>query len=306
MDRIQAVARAWLSTCTAARGLAGSRMRAALLAPFALLLLVPGLAFAAEQRPTFHPITGTVTIGRNLATIEVPDGMVFLAKSEARWMLEKAWGNPPDDSVEGLLLGDGGEEDDRVVVVSYDREGHVDDSDARDIDYADLLSSMQEGVRETSAENVRHGYRSEELLGWAEPPHYDAAARKLYWAKSIRFGDSPEPQLNYCIRILGREGVLELNALGATADLPNIAPVAQAVMEGSAFLAGQRYEDYQEGSDLAQAGGIAGLIAGGVVAKKLGFLALIGVLLAKFGKIRVLPAILVGGWLVRRRRAAKG
>jgi uncharacterized membrane-anchored protein len=279
-------------------------MRGALLLLATVFSACPGL-IAADKTPEFHPITGTVTIGRNLATLQVPEGMVFLAKSEARWMLEKSWGNPPDDSVEGLLLGDG-EEDDRVVVVSYDREGHVDDSDARDIDYADLLAGMQDSVRETSAENVRHGYRSEELLGWAEPPHYDASARKLFWAKSIRFGDSPEPQLNYCIRILGREGVLELNALGATADLPRIAPVAQAVMAGATFLPGQRYEDYQEGTDLAQAGGIAGLIAGGVIAKKLGFLALIGVLLVKFGKFLVLPAILVGGWLARRRRAGKG
>jgi uncharacterized membrane-anchored protein len=219
------------------------------------------------------------------------------------------WQNPPDDSVLGLVVkpGPGENDPDRVVVVSYDGDGHVDDGDARSIDYDDLLDDMQDASKDASAEMVKRGYRSEELLGWAEPPHYDSAEHKLYWAKSIRFGGEAEPSLNYCIRILGRTGVLELNALGATAELEQVAPVAQAVMASTAFQPGSRYEDYVEGSDLAQAGGIAGLIAGGLVAKKLGFFALIGVTLLKFGKILIIPLILVGSWAFSkfRRRGAR-
>ena len=195
-----------------------------------------------------------------------------------------------------------------VVVVSYTEDGHVDDSDARSIDYADLLKQMQEGSREANAELVKRGYRSEELLGWAEPPHYDSEAKKLFWAKSLRFGGEPDPTLNYCIRILGRKGVLELNALGRTADLARIGPAAQEVMAKTAFTEGNRYADYKEGVDLVQAGGIAGLIAGGVIVKKLGMFAVFGAVLLKFAKFLILPLIFIGGWLLswfKKRKTAQ-
>lgn len=286
------------------------RLSSALLPALLILLALPALAPAAESGRKLNPQTGTIQVGNKLATIAVPEGMFFLAKADARYLLEQVWQNPPDDSVLGLVVkpGPGEDDPDRVVVVSYDGDGHVDDGDARKIDYDDLLEDMQDASKDASAEMVKRGYRSEELLGWAEPPHYDSAEHKLYWAKSIRFGGEPEPSLNYCIRILGRTGVLELNALGATAELEQVAPVAQAVMASTAFQPGNRYEEYVEGSDLAQAGGIAGLIAGGLVAKKLGLFAIIGVTLLKFGKILIIPLILVGTWAFswfRRRREAR-
>lgn len=284
--------------------------------PAILLLLIlfclgalPATAAGAQAERKFEPQTGTIQLGNKLASIEVPEGMIFLAAADARYLLEEVWRNPPDASVLGMVLkpGQGKDDPDRVVVVSYDGSGHVDDGDARTIDYDDLLGDMKAASKEASDAMVQKGYRSEELVGWAEPPHYDATAKKLYWAKSIRFGGEPEPSLNYCIRILGREGVLELNALGSTAELPVVAPVAQAVMATTSFQPGSRYEDYVAGSDLSQAGGIAGLIAGGLIAKKLGFFAMIGVVVLKFGKILIIPLLIGGGWFVswlRRRKEA--
>ena len=45
------------------------------------------------------------------------------------------------------------------------------------------------------------------------PPSYDAAAHKLYWAKELMFGTDMDHTLNYNIRVLGRRGVLVLNAV---------------------------------------------------------------------------------------------
>jgi uncharacterized membrane-anchored protein len=73
--------------------------------------------------------------------------------------------------------------------------------------------------------------------------------------------------------------------------------VAKQVMEVTDFMPGKRYSDYQAGSDLAKAGGIAALIAGGLVAKKLGILAIIGLGLLKFGKILIIPLIVIGAWI---------
>ena len=185
-----------------------------------------------------------------------------------------------------------------VVVISYNESGHVSDDDARDTKYDELLKDMQESARESSEELVKQGYRSVELIGWAEPPHYDATTKKLYWAKNLRFGNQADTTLNYCVRILGRKGVLELNALGKTKDLEFISPIAQSVLQNTEFTTGNRYEDFQEGTDLKAAGGVAALIVGGVVAKKLGIMALIGFGVLKFFKLLILPLIFVGGWLL--------
>lgn len=279
--------------------------------PMLLTAVLFGSITAAETaKHTFSPQTGTVTLGANLATIDVPDGMQFLPTADARYLLEQAWKNPPDPSVIGMIHKEAESErgDATFVVVSYTEEGHVSDEDAAKIDYNDLLKQMQEGSRAANDEMVKQGYRSEELLGWAEPPRYDGQSKKLYWAKSLRFGGSPEPDLNYCIRILGRKGVLELNALGKTADLATVGPVAQAVMQKTEFTSGNRYQDYQEGVDLKAAGGIAALVAGGLIMKKLGILAIIGLGFLKFFKFLVLPLIFVGGWLVnlfKKRKDAK-
>src|SRR5436305_542860 len=76
-----------------------------------------------------------------------------------------------------------------AVVITYDEDGYVKDDDAAKIDYGDLLKKMQQGIRDENDERKRAGYPAVELVGWAEPPRYDSASHKLYWAKSLRFGD---------------------------------------------------------------------------------------------------------------------
>ena len=52
---------------------------------------------------------------------------------------------------------------------------------------------------------------------------FDSAQKKLYWAKELRFDGSPETTLNYNLRILGREGVLVLNAVAEVSQLSEVA-----------------------------------------------------------------------------------
>ncbi len=50
----------------------------------------------------------------------------------------------------------------------------------------------------------------------AAPPRYeDAATHKLYWAKELNFEGDSGDTLNYSICMLGRKGVLELNAIAS-------------------------------------------------------------------------------------------
>lgn len=291
-----------------------------------LLLLPAGILTAAEQQAFRHLsfATGTVTVGSNLATIALPPDCRYLANDQARYWVEEIWGNPPDAEVIGLVVpeevaswydglssGKQSAEEESAeperswgMVVSWAGDtGHVEDSDARSTDFNALLTEMRESTKAANPERIKAGYGSIELLGWAEEPHYDSSTKKLYWAKSLRFNDQKEKILNYCVRILGARGVLELNAVDDQKGLPEVAAAAKAVLTRTEFTAGNRYADFKEGVDPVAAGGIAALVVGGVLAKKAGLLAIFGIFILKFIKILIIPAVLVGGWIMKRVRS---
>jgi uncharacterized membrane-anchored protein len=106
--------------------------------------------------------------------------------------------------------------------VQYEEIGYVKDDDAGDIDYTELLAEMQNDTREASKERIKEGYEAIELVGWAAKPYYDADRKILHWAKELKFGESTENTLNYNVRILGRKGVLVLNAIASMNELPEV------------------------------------------------------------------------------------
>jgi uncharacterized membrane-anchored protein len=265
-------------------------------------------------------IKGTVTVGDHLATIAIPEECRYLAADDARYWVETIWHNPPDHEVIGMVvpqdvatwyadLENGKHGEDPVqswgMVVSWGGEtGHVEDDDARSTDYPALLKEMQNSIKEANPERMRTGYGSLELIGWAEPPHYDSSSKKLYWAKSLRFNNNQNLTLNYCVRVLGARGVLELNTVDDVNALPQVAEISKTILTSTEFTAGNRYADYKSGIDPVAAGGIAALIGGGLIAKKIGFFALAGVFVLKFFKILLIPILVVGGWLLKRVRGS--
>ena len=214
---------------------------------------------------------GEVVLKDGLATLKVPDGVQFLNGRDAHTVLVTLWGNPPMPDPLGLLMPvDTGplSLDSWAVIITYEEEGYVKDKDAEKIDYADLLKQMQKDTREANKEREKQGYSSVELIGWAAPPHYDQAVHKLYWAKQLKFGGETEDTLNYNIRILGRRGVLVLNAVSSMAQLPEIEKNAPQILAAIDFNPGNRYADFSEAAgDKVASSGIAALVAGGVAAK---------------------------------------
>src|SRR5262249_6367829 len=103
--------------------------------------------------------------------------------------------------------------------------------------------------------------------GWAEPPHYDSAAKTVYWAEQLKFGNSTTDTLNYKIRILGREGVLELNVVDSIDHLSRIRTLTTILLTMAAFNSGKTYADFNSFTDHLAEYVIAGLIAGGVLVK---------------------------------------
>jgi uncharacterized membrane-anchored protein len=237
--------------------------------------------------------SGQITIKDGLATLNLPPRFRFLGPEGSTRLLEEGWGNP-EGSAEGVLgmvvpsdispLADSG----WAVVISYEEDGYVDDKGAETIDYTKLLKQMQDGVQEENEQRRKDGYDPVTLVGWAEPPTYDRDAHKLYWAKELLFGEAHRT-LNYNVRVLGRRGVLVLNAVAGMEQLPMIKASMQEVMPFVEFGSGHRYTDFVSGQDKVATYGIAGLVLG-AVATKAGFFKIIFAALLAAKKLLIVGA----------------
>lgn len=184
-------------------------------------------------------------------------------------MLVQLWGNPDGQSL-GMLfpLRRGPVDSDHwAYSIDYDPMGHVKDDDADDIKYDKLLEEMQEDTREHNQEREKAGFDPVYLMGWAANPYYDENTHALHWAKALRFGHDPDTVLNYNVRLLGRKGVLILNAIGVPSQIGEIKASIPGLLANVTFAKGQRYADFDPGLDEVAAYTIGGLVAGKVLAK---------------------------------------
>jgi len=229
--------------------------------------------------------SGEVALDGGLATLKLPENLQYLDSKDAETVLVKIWGNPPsDEKLLGLLVPTGkspASQNTWGVVIQYEESGYVKDDDASKINYTDLLKTMQADAQKANSEREKQGYPTIEVVGWAAPPRYDVQAKKLYWAKELKFGGEPENELNYNIRILGRRGVLVLNAVASMSQLAEIEQVTPSILSAVDFKEGHRYVDFNPSTDKVATYGLAALVAGGVLAK------------AGFFKL-IIPALLAG------------
>lgn len=246
--------------------------------------------------------TGVIQLPQGVASLQLAPGFRYLGPEDTRKLVEQGWGNPDGAGTWGMILpadvhplsGQGW-----GVIITYEADGHVADDDAAEIDYADLLKEMQEATTEENKERTAQGFDAIALVGWAQPPRYDQGAHTLHWAKELRFGDAQEHTLNYNIRVLGREGVLVLNAVAGMSQFQDIRPQLDQVVGAARFVSGQRYEDFDASSDKLAGYGLAALVAGSVAAKA-GKLAFLAVFFKKFLGLILVGVALVGGWLAKR------
>ena len=249
---------------------------------------------------SLHFQTGDIALAEADAHLHLQPGFRYLDQGDTRKVLEDLWGNPPDEDVLGMLVPDSaGLESDHswAVVLTYSNEdGHVSDEDAAKIDYAQMLKDMQEGIHDGNAERKKAGYSTMELIGWAQPPRYDAETKKLHWAKELAFSDSNGHTLNYDIRVLGRDGYLSLEAVSDMADQPLVNEGMQQVLPMAEFDSGHRYADFNPKTDKLAAYGLAALVAGGVAAKT-GLLTKIGLMLLAAKKLVFVALVAIGAFL---------
>jgi len=270
-----------------------------------LLFAVP--VFADDPSPdvqkfldSLHYRTGEVDVKGGHSTLKLTPDFRYLEAGDAQRVLQ-AWGNPPDSSVLGMILPANLSPVDHngwAVVITYSDDGHVSDADAAKTDYAAMLKDMQQQTRDSNDERKKRGYGTVDLVGWATPPHYDAATNKLYWAKELAFSGESQHTLNYDIRVLGRGGYLSLNAVAGMNQLQMVESKMQNVLEMTDFDAGQRYGDFNASTDKIAAYGIGALVAGTIAAKAGLFAKLLAVLLA--AKKFIIVGVLAVGAAIKK------
>ena len=261
--------------------------------------------------------TGVIPLPTANAQLDLGTRYYFLGPDDARRVIEGPWGNPKGtaDGVMGMVFpakmtpldADGW-----GAVVTYLNSGYVADKDARSTDYGKVLDQLRDGEDQDNADRQKQGFPSAHLVGWGQPPSYDAAHHALIWARDIKFGDQKDDSLNYDVRVLGRKGVFSLNIVSSMSQLPQIRTAAQDLETTADFTPGARYADFKPGVDKTAEYGLAGLIlagAGLVVAKKIGLIAIALLFLKKGIAIVVAAAAGLWAWLRRKlggRRKAVG
>jgi len=215
---------------------------------------------------------------RGIATINVPAGFKFLDSKEAKFVVEDLWGNPPSDLAPlGVIFpANSGATDTGgyAFIVKFEAMGYVKDHDADKIDYDDLLKELKEASAKDNIERKKAGLVTMDLLNWASKPYYDKDKKVLHWAKEFSVEGAEAHTLNYDVRVLGRKGVLNLQAVATMDQLDSVNAHINDVLAMVNFNDGHRYQDYDSNVDEVAAWTIGGLVAGKVLAK-VGFFALI-------------------------------
>lgn len=237
--------------------------------------------------------TGNVEINSDVK-LSIPAGYKFMSQKDAEFVVYDFWGNPKQDGLLGMIVKENysiAQPSDWAFIVTYDNSGFVKDEDAADIDYDEMMENLQSEEEEGNEERAKEGYPPIHMIGWASKPFYDKSNNILHWAKSIKFGDDADTTLNYDVRILGRKGVLSLNAVGTIDQIAEIKSHIPDIVHIAKFKDGSKYTDFDPKIDKIAAYTIGGLVAGKLLAK-VGLLAL---LLKNIKLVLLAAGVMFGG-----------
>jgi uncharacterized membrane-anchored protein len=234
------------------------------------------------------------------ATLKLPADYFFVPKAEGARVL-RALGNVVNDSVfVGLVVGMR-QNDQWIVVIRYIKEGYIKDDDAKNWNAEELLKNLKDGVDETNKDRSARGFPEMQVIGWVEPPGYDAGTHRLVWSLLAKDKDEPDnaqKSINYNTYALGRDGYFSLNLLSGSERIASEKAVAHELLADLSYNAGKRYEDFSATTDRIAEYGLAALI-GGIAVKKLGLLALFVALVLKFAKVIIIGAAVLGAVVMK-------
>ncbi len=242
--------------------------------------------------------TGKITLGNGSINLNVPKGFKYLNNEQSDYIISTLWGNPPQKGVLGIIFPENGgpfAENSYAFILTFDEMGYVKDEDADKINYDDLLKQIQKEEVDENLARKKEGYGAINMVGWASKPFYDKNNKVLHWAKNLHFENSEDGNtLNYEVRILGRKGVLSMNAVASMNDLDSVKKDIDKVLAIPSFTNGNAYKDFDSKTDNIAAWTIGGLVAGKILLK-VGFWAVIGKFFVAAWKFILIGLIAVWG-----------
>lgn len=249
-----------------------------LLTIFFLLAAAVTPAFAEEE---YNWVKGgkTIDVGSNFASLDLPANLMYLNKEDTVKLQQKI-GNAPSSKEIGSIYPEDLNES-WFIVVEYDEVGYIKDDDKNNIDADAILTSYKEGTEEQNKDKAPDDQIH--VVGWDVKPFYDDATKTLQWSMLAEDAQK-NPLINYNMQKLTRKGYVSLLLVSDPARLATDKKTLNELLPKFQLKSGNRYEDFQEGSDKVADYGLTGLVLGGLglaVAKKVGLLALLLVFLKK-------------------------
>ena len=288
------------------RGMRGMRAVAVVAAWAGFVGVVHAAPSPEEQQKVWDDVGRVALKGpvdvplKDQAVLHLPAGEVFVPQPQAD-RLRNLMGNPGSDpEMQGIIMSRDPKSS-WFMPVRFEPAGYIKDDDAKSWDADKMLQDFRDGTAEENKEREKMGVPGMEILGWVEPPRYDATRQRLVWSmKSRDIGaKADEPMgVNYNTYALGRDGYFSLDMVGNLDDLATLKPIAEQQLAALDYNAGKRYADFDGKTDHVAEYGLAALVVG-VAAHKLGFIALAGVFLAKFAKLIFIALAVFGGSVAR-------
>jgi uncharacterized membrane-anchored protein len=221
--------------------------------------------------------------------INLPDGYEALDGPKTREMM-RAIGEPISNQEVGFITPKE-KDSDWSVYFEFNPIGYVKDDEKDSLDADAILKSFKEGTERSNAERRKNNSPEMQITGWHTKPMYNPSTKNLEWC--IAASVEGRPLLNYNIRLLGREGVMEIILVTDPASLDASLPKVRSLLAGYSYLPGKRYAEWKAGDKIAEYG-LTALIAGGAAA-----VAFKSGLIQKLLKPIIIGVIALGGLIVK-------
>ena len=258
-----------------ARAIASVRWRLIGACLVTLVFVGPGSAQPLDE--TWDPFSSVpwqigptqANIG-GLATIHIPAGFRFTDSEGSKIFMELTENQSSGELITIMPTVESGQW--WFVQFDYDPIGYVRDDESATLDPEAILTSIRETTARANQQGAKLGWSPLTILGWNQPPFYDLATNDLTWSLNARYDNVD--QINHSVRLLGRQGVMNVDLVTDPQEYVFTLPVLRDLLTGYTFNSGQRYTEMVQGDKVA-AIGLTALVAGGVgaVAVKSGLLA---------------------------------
>lgn len=217
-----------------------------------------------ESKIKYH--TGNIKLAGGKFNLRVPEEFFFIDAVQSRYILEELWGNLPDPEVAGMIVRKGFQPskliNDYSFVIGYSDIGHISAQKDAELNHDELLASLKDNMTRSNESRLDMGLNTMTVNGWVMVPNFDDYKKALYWATRISANGSDEEILNYNLRLLGKTGVIKINAVATLDQLSDIKRTLPLIIAQTKFAAEERFEAYREGSDRESNQNLTSLITG--------------------------------------------